>query len=204
MPRPNQINDLKAGLNELIAKFTPQNAESGSKQAERTRHLLGELEKFNSQLSSLENTVSVGVPLAEATDAIERLNAVQSSLDSMETQINNYLVTLRELKEKNDELAAIFATKASKSQLESLANKVDSLGALYSQQGVAETKKTLKSLTDLMERLGERVDLLEKKSRSDAIYPQTEQAAARPAAGGGQKGVFSSFAGAIKNLFGMH
>ncbi|MEM4630479.1 MAG: hypothetical protein QXU92_02605, partial [Candidatus Diapherotrites archaeon] len=146
-PDSNPTAELKSSLADIISNL---NTISASKQqdpklAEKHQHILAQLDALNAKINSLENTVSVGVPLAEATDTINKLDSVQHGIENLDNNLQSFMAKMNELRQKEEDLRNIYAGKLSKAQFESLYNKVDQLEKLYDQVSLSETKQTLVS-----------------------------------------------------------
>lgn len=194
------VNDIAKNINVLGTRSKERDAKSVEKQ----KYLLAQLDSFNKKINDLENMVSVGVPLSEATDTIKKLNDLQKSIDWMESKLYTQLVTLNEVRDKEEELKKIFSTKVSKNQLDTLYNKLESLEKVYSQISVTEAKNTIKSLIDVASKLDERVKALEEKlgaqsgmgdSSSGAYYSAPVQPKRQPVER--KKGFFERLFGGI-------
>lgn len=170
----NPTTELKSSLSDIINNLNSLSASKmqDSKLAEKHNHILAQLDALNAKINSLENTVSVGVPLAEATDTINKLDNVQHGIETLDNNLQTFMAKMNELKQKEEDLRSIYAGKISKSQFETLYNKVDQLEKLYDQASLSETKQTLVSFINILEKLDERVKALEAAVVKDNFVQQ--------------------------------
>lgn len=167
-------NELRGSLNQLMGnvKTMFSSKEKGGKQVERQQFILAQLGELNTKIDDLENTVSVGVPLTEATETIQKLNSVQKNLEMTESKLNDYLSRIEELKTQSDSLEKSLAAKMSKSQFDSIASRITSLEDLYKDLSVSQTKDTFMSLLDIMDKIDARVKALENALGEGIVEPE--------------------------------
>lgn len=165
--------ELKGSLNELMGnvKTMFSSKDKDGKQGERQQFILAQLGELNNKIADLENTVSVGVPLTEATETIQKLNSVQKGLEMTETKLTDYLSRIEELKTQSEGLEKSLAAKMSKSQFDSIVSRINSLEELYKDLSVSQTKDTFMSLLDIMDKIDARVKALETALGEGLIDP---------------------------------
>lgn len=210
-----ETQELKDSVNQVMSTMNtifPEKTKD-PKVKEKQNYLLASIGELNAKIDQLENTVSVGVPLTEATDVIQKLNNLEQNLASAESKLNIFLQKTNELKDRDDELQEILQTKISKNQFDNLYNKVVSLEELYQGLSVSETKDTFMALINVMETLEKRIKYIEEqlaiqitsgqdqKAADASVQQKQDQAQAQPV-GEEPKGFFGKVAASIKKIFG--
>ncbi len=210
----NETQELKDSVNQVASTMNsifPANVKD-PKLKEKQNYLLASIGELSSKIDQLENTVSVGVPLTEATDVIQKLNNLEQNLASAESKLNIFLQKTNELKERDDELKEILQTKISKNQFDSLYNKVVSLEELYQGLSVSETKDTFMALINVMETLEKRIKYIEEQLAIQVTSGQDQKVVSSQEESKEQVqpkkpeevkvGFFDNFFGSLKKIFG--
>jgi DNA repair exonuclease SbcCD ATPase subunit len=180
----DDITDIKGYLGDVTASFNnlfPQGNKKDSADAETQAHLLNNLSSLNTKLDSLERVISVGVPLSQANDNIQKLDNLQRGLDSLDSKLNLYISTSKELKEKTEELSKMLSTKVNRAQIESLSEKIDGLEKMYSELSVSKTNESLVSLIEILETLRGRIKKMEGEVEKEVLSTTTGTTATTPA-----------------------
>jgi DNA repair exonuclease SbcCD ATPase subunit len=164
-----QIDSIKNSLTQIQTQITPVQTPNtgfnlfGKKEVKSNNqeHLLDQLSDLNQKVSDLEKTLVVGIPLAEATDGLQKLENMQRQLEQVESKLNLYISNSKELKEKLDELNRLMSSKVNRNQVESLSEKIAYLEKLYSELSVSKVTDSLVSLVDIVQSLRGRIKSLE-------------------------------------------
>jgi hypothetical protein len=210
----SETQELKDAVNQVsstMSSIFPENVKD-PKLKEKQNYLLASIGELSSKIDQLENTVSVGVPLTEATDVIQKLNNLEQNLASAESKLNIFLQKTNELKERDDELQEILQTKISKNQFDSLYNKVVSLEELYQGLSVSETKDTFMALINVMETLEKRIKYIEEQLAIQVTSGQEQKVVSSQEepkeqvqpqkVDNAQVGFFGKFFDSLKKIFG--
>jgi len=168
----DEITDIKGSLGDVTTSFNtlfPQGTKKDSVDAQTQAHLLNNLASLNTKLDSLERVVSIGVPLSQANENMQKLDNLQRGLDSLDSKLNLYISTSKELKEKTEDLSKMLATKVNKGQIDSLSEKIDALEKMYSELSVSKTNESLVSLIEILETLRGRIKKLESEVEKEIM-----------------------------------
>ncbi len=126
-----------------------------------TEHFLLQLDDLNLKINDLEKAIVVGIPLAEATDGLQKLNNIQRTLEETESKLNMYLSASKEIKERLSELENLFSSKVNKNQVKILSEKVVYLEKLYAEISGPLVNESILSLVDVTQELRSRIKNLE-------------------------------------------
>jgi DNA repair exonuclease SbcCD ATPase subunit len=172
----DDIADIKGYLGDVTTSFNnlfPQGNKKNPVDVETQAHLLNNLSSLNTKLDSLERIISVGVPLSQANDNMQKLDNLQRGLDSLDSKLSLYISTSKELKEKTEELSKMLSTKVNKTQIDSLSEKIDGLEKMYSELSVSKTNESLVSLIEILKTLRERIKKLEGEVEKEVMSNST-------------------------------
>ena len=190
---------------------------------EKDRYLQAQLHLLQSKLQRLERIFSVGMPLSEAEETIERLDKIEKGVKVVDSKIEMFANVLKGLKDDYAQLLQSLDTKAGINQLQIISQRIKFLENIYGELSSTKTKDIFLNIVDILKNLETRMGSIEEiahknvgllfkkelekveKEADEQALPETEEqqmqekAAAMPgmekrvAAGQGISGKISGF-----------
>jgi chromosome segregation ATPase len=167
------INDVKKSFNDVSGEIKSIFSKKDNKSNKIEDHIISDLDELNKTILNLEKNISLGVPLTEAGDNLNRLNNLIREMKSFESKISIYATKAAELDQKSKELEKFASEKISEKQFKTLFDKVVSLEQVYSNSTISKTNDSIKSLLDIINKLENRVKSLEEKIKNEVDLSQT-------------------------------
>lgn len=161
----NDLSSISGGLNAFFNTNKKDSKESSKSQT----HLLDQLNDISVKLSSLEKSIAVGVPLAQASEGLSKLESLQDSISNLDSKLTLYISSSKELKAQVEDLNKLLSEKVHKSQVDSLSGKIDYLEKLYSELSVSKTNDSLVALIEIIESLKLRIKQLENTVEKEVV-----------------------------------
>ncbi len=186
------------------------------KQMERDRYIQGQLDLLQTKLKRLEQVISVGMPLAEAEETIDRLDSMEREIKITASKTTIVASVIKELKTGMEEVRKGVDDKASMQQIGLIGKRVEFLEKLYGELSSSKTKDIFLNIVDIMQNIEARVKNLEEishknisllfneeldKVKSTVEVEQAGGSAEAPGVVGRQAG--NAQAGAPKGLMGQ-
>ncbi len=144
--------------------FSKNAGESDEARSRKYDFFLQKMDSLESKLKELEQVSSVGLPLSEARDNLDRLKSIEEQNNRTESKLNLYIAKVRELKSSIEALKDLSGQKVTASQLNFLDEKVKGLEELSDEIQKSKTKEVLIQVIEILEKLDKRVVELEKKT----------------------------------------
>lgn len=185
---------------------------------EKDRYLQAQLHLLQSKLQRLERIFSVGMPLGEAEETVERLDKIEKGVKVVDSKVEMFANVLKGMKEDYAKLLQSLDTKAGINQLQVISQRIKFLENIYGELSSTKTKDIFLNIVDILKNLETRMDAIEEiahknvgllfkkelekveKEAVEETLPATEeqmQGTGKPAAAG--QGKISGF---FKRIFG--
>ena len=131
------------------------------KQMERDRYLQGQLDLLQTKLKRLEQVISVGMPLAEAEETMDRLDSMEREIKINASKNAMVSSVMKEIKTNVEEVNKSMEEKSSQQQFGLLGKRVEFLEKLYGELSSSKTKDIFLNMVDIIQNLEARVKNLE-------------------------------------------
>ncbi|MDO8624873.1 MAG: hypothetical protein Q7R47_02225 [Candidatus Diapherotrites archaeon] len=151
---------------ELSELLNPQKLPE--KMLERDRYVQGQLNLIGSKLDKLEKIVSVGMPLAESEETMERLENVERDLKVNATKSKIYGTVLKEIKTDLDSTKKLLDEKGSLKQMMLINERIKNLESVYETFSSNKTRDIFTNMLEILKNLETRLKTLEEVSHSNA------------------------------------
>ncbi len=143
-------------LDDLLGKKTQE-----KKELEKDRYLQAQLHLLQSKLQRLERIFSVGMPLNDAEETIERLDKIEQGIKITESKIGMFASVLKELKEGQAKIQESLDSKAGINQLQIISQRIKFLENIYGKLSGSKTKDIFINIVEIMKNLENRIKTLE-------------------------------------------
>ncbi len=131
------------------------------KQLERDRYIEAQINFLQSKLQRLERIFSVGMPLSDAEETIDRLDQIEKGIKITDSKINMFSSVLKELKADHEKFIASMDEKAGLQQLSMISQRVKFLENIYGELSSGKTKDIFMNIVEIMRNLENRIKSLE-------------------------------------------
>ncbi len=131
------------------------------KDLEKDRYLQAQLHLLQSKLQRLERIFSVGMPLGEAEETIERLDKIERGVKITGSKINMFASVMKELKEGQEKIQKSLDSKAGINQLQIISQRIKFLENIYGELSSSKTKDIFMNIVDILRSLETRIKTLE-------------------------------------------
>ncbi|MBN1941053.1 MAG: hypothetical protein JW772_02620 [Candidatus Diapherotrites archaeon] len=131
------------------------------KQLERDRYVQAQINILQSKLQRLERIFSVGMPLSESEETIERLDQIEKGIKVSESKIKMFANVLKEVRGEQDTLLKGLDEKAGLKQVALLSQRVKFLENIYGELSSSKTKDIFMNIVEIMKNLETRIKSME-------------------------------------------
>jgi len=138
------------------------------KRLERDRYIEAQINLLQSKLTRLERIFSVGMPLGEAEETIERLDQIEKGIKVNSSKIGMFSSVLKEIKTGQDKIVTGIDDKASIKQVAMLSQRVKFLENIYGELSGSKTKDVFMNIVEILKNVENRVDSLEELAHKNA------------------------------------
>jgi len=134
---------------------------TAEKQLERDRYIDAQINLLQSKLQRLERVFSVGMPLGEAEETVERLDQIEKGIKLTDSKINMFASVLKELKASQEKVAISVDDKANLNQVSMMSQRVKFLENIYGELSSSKTKDIFMNIVEIMKNLEVRIKTME-------------------------------------------
>jgi len=138
------------------------------KEMERDRYIQGQLNLISNKLDRLEKVVSVGLPLSEAEETMERMDNMEREIKIGTSKSAIYGTVLKDIKKDMEYVKKGLEEKSSMKQIMMLNERIKSLEQMYETFSSNKTRDVLLNMVEIMKNLEGRLKTLEEISHSNA------------------------------------
>jgi len=131
------------------------------KQLERDRYIDAQINLLQSKLQRLERVFSVGMPLGEAEESVERLDQIEKGIKLTDSKINMFASVLKELKASQEKITISVDDKANLNQVSMMSQRVKFLENIYGELSSSKTKDIFMNIVEIMKNLEVRIKAIE-------------------------------------------
>jgi hypothetical protein len=128
---------------------------------EKDRYLQAQLHLLQSKLQRLERIFSVGMPLGEAEETIERLDKIEKGVKVVDSKVEMFANVLKGLKDEYAKLLQSLDTKAGINQLQIISQRIKFLENIYGELSSTKTKDIFLNIVDILKNLETRMGAIE-------------------------------------------
>ncbi len=128
---------------------------------EKDRYLQAQLHLLQSKLQRLERIFSVGMPLGEAEETIERLDKIEKGVKVVDSKVEMFANVLKGLKDDYAKLLQSLDTKAGINQLQIISQRIKFLENIYGELSSTKTKDIFLNIVDILKNLETRMGSIE-------------------------------------------
>jgi len=171
----NKIGSLQSSLL-AISEAKQKNAKAAEDQL---TFLVGQLENLRAEIDNLDKTIVLGSPLTEYSDNVEKLSAIEESVDALESKLELTIEKIAEIRKDQEMLKGLLQEGISEKQVQLLESRIKNIEALQEKLMSSKSTKIMVELVQIIDELNNRLKRIEelfKVSRlSEAEIPYSMQ-----------------------------
>ncbi|MBS3061644.1 MAG: hypothetical protein J4215_03610 [Candidatus Diapherotrites archaeon] len=138
------------------------------KMLERDRYVQGQLNLISGKLDRLEKVVSVGLPMSEAEDTMERLDNIEREFKIQVSKTKIYGTVLKDIRKDQDVMKKELDEKGSLKQMLLMNERMKNIETMFETFNNNKTRDVFLNMVDIMKNLETRIKTLEEISHSNA------------------------------------
>lgn len=131
------------------------------KRMERDRYMDAQINLLQSKLNRLERIFSVGMPLSESEETIERLDQIEKGVKTGDVKMKMFASVLKEVKANQEKLRTSVDEKVALNQLSMVSQRVKTLESIYGELSGSKTKDIFMNLVEIIKDLEGRLKGIE-------------------------------------------
>ncbi|MEM4662721.1 MAG: hypothetical protein QXM75_01740, partial [Candidatus Diapherotrites archaeon] len=156
-PKIESVKSKVGGMESTIAALSQSKQKGLAEINAGLNFLVGQLESLRAELDNLDKTIVLGSPLTEYSENVEKLTAIEETIDSVEAKIELAVEKIAEIRKDQEVLKNLLQEGISDKQVQLLESRIKNIESLQEKLMSSKSTKILVELVEIIDELNHRL-----------------------------------------------